>query len=81
MAPAKKSLTSAQQDNLLDALQSRFESNKSRHKGLDWSKGHGAVGRRRRASHSHKIELFSQPRRVPFDYSCTQNSYRKLAAY
>src|SRR5690606_36579308 len=35
---AKKKLTSAQHTELLQTLQDRFENNKKRHKGTDWSK-------------------------------------------
>lgn len=35
---AKKKLTSAQHTELLQTLQDRFENNKKRHKGIDWSK-------------------------------------------
>lgn len=33
----KKQLASAQQEELLDILKTRFEKNKERHKGLDWA--------------------------------------------
>jgi Protein of unknown function (DUF4256) len=36
--PAKKTLSAAQRDELLPALQARFEKNMNRHQGLDWPK-------------------------------------------
>ena len=38
MKNTKKKLSSAERDELLKALQTRFEKNMSRHKGLEWSK-------------------------------------------
>ncbi len=38
MAKAKKVLTAAQQDELLSAMQARFEQNTNRHKGIPWTK-------------------------------------------
>src|SRR5277367_2153587 len=37
-AKTKKELSPAQRQDLLKALQSRFEKNVSRHQGLDWAK-------------------------------------------
>jgi hypothetical protein len=38
MSNTKKKLTAPQREELLDVLKSRFEKNKSRHKGIDWAK-------------------------------------------
>lgn len=38
MATAKKTLSAAQQDALLQTLKARFEKHMQRHKGLDWTK-------------------------------------------
>lgn len=37
MAKANKKLTAAQQNEMITILQSRFEKNKNRHKGIEWS--------------------------------------------
>ena len=38
MSKSKKHLSSQQREELLNTLKARFEKNKSRHKGLEWSK-------------------------------------------
>lgn len=38
MKSAKKKLSSAQSDELLDTLKTRFEKNMKRHKGIEWAK-------------------------------------------
>lgn len=41
----KKELSAKQRDELLKALQSRFEKNMNRHKGLDWAKVQARLGK------------------------------------